>query len=228
MKKNIQIIMVFLLLFFKSPAVFGSGFLFQELSLGGEYHEPAFLKMIQLSRERTSLRFSEKGYQRVSAQNLSAGILPRLPYLFLYACSGGQPRSLPDSLIPSLNQFLMRGGILYIQSCGKPNQNQILSLQKKFRQPIRPLPRDHAIYKSFFLLSASEIELYGAVISASTQRTALILSFYPLQQKILQQEETAIHLAINVLMYMLTGNYKSDQVHTQQILQRIRQRGMMP
>ncbi|HEY2540311.1 MAG TPA: DUF4159 domain-containing protein, partial [Stellaceae bacterium] len=38
-----------------------------------------------------------------------------------------------------------------------------------------------------------------------------------------QQRETALRFGINLVMYVLTGNYKSDQVHVPAILERLGQ-----
>ena len=37
-----------------------------------------------------------------------------------------------------------------------------------------------------------------------------------------KQRETAFRFGINITMYALTGNYKSDQVHSKSILNRIK------
>jgi len=36
-----------------------------------------------------------------------------------------------------------------------------------------------------------------------------------------QQRETAVRFGINVVMYALTGNYKTDQIHVPALLQRM-------
>ena len=44
---------------------------------------------------------------------------------------------------------------------------------------------------------------------------------YPLQPGTGRQREMAIRGGINIVMYALTGNYKADQVHVRDLLDRL-------
>ena len=85
---------------------------------------------------------------------------------------------------------------------------------------IASLPGDHPVYKSFFLLNRENFS--GINVSLSTRRTALIISENNFRKRVLRRDEDAIKAGINIVLYMLSGNYKSDQIHTRQILKKLK------
>jgi len=46
-------------------------------------------------------------------------------------------------------------------------------------------------------------------------------AMFPLQGGIPRQREFALRSGVNIVMYTLTGNYKSDQVHARDIIERM-------
>jgi hypothetical protein len=64
----------------------------------------------------------------------------------------------------------------------------------------------------------------GADVSLTTKRSAIILSENNLRQRILSRNDDALKASVNIVLYMLSGNYKSDQIHTRQILNRLKKR----
>ncbi len=84
------------------------------------------------------------------------------------------------------------------------------------------LTGDHPLYKSFYLMNSQNFR--GADVSLTTKRTAIILSENNLRQRILNRNEDALKAGVNIVLYMLSGNYKSDQIHTRQILNRLKKR----
>lgn len=123
--------------------------------------------------------------------------------------------------------------------------------------PLEPVPADHVLTKSFYLLSSFPgrytgsplwIEAHqdnraadGAARQAATSdgvtpimitgndlagAWAIDENGAPLLPTVPQDEtqrEYAFRTGVNIMMYMLTGNYKSDQVHVPALLERLGQ-----
>lgn len=112
--------------------------------------------------------------------------------------------------------------------------------------PLVPVPRDHVLARSFYLLDDFPgrwtggrvwIEKAGervndgvaSVISGGHDWAAAWAvddaerPLYPVVPGGERQRELAYRFGVNLVMYTLTGNYKSDQVHLPAILQRIGQ-----
>ncbi|HEX5318245.1 MAG TPA: DUF4159 domain-containing protein [Stellaceae bacterium] len=112
--------------------------------------------------------------------------------------------------------------------------------------PLVPIPPDHVLTKSFYLLhefpgreaggqlwvEPSEDHVndgVAAVIVGSNDYAgawavdASGAAAYPCVPGGEQQREMAMRFGVNLVMYVLTGNYKSDQVHVPAILERLGQ-----
>ena len=110
---------------------------------------------------------------------------------------------------------------------------------------LSPLPRDHTLSKSFYLLKkysgrwdTNIIFIEKNNIEYNDNVSPVVLGFnnwasawaldknnYPLYPVVPggeKQREIAYRFGINLSMYALTGNYKSDQVHSKSILNRLR------
>jgi hypothetical protein len=111
--------------------------------------------------------------------------------------------------------------------------------------PLTPVPSDHVLTKSFYLISEfpgrwtgqplwveqpdSHINdgVSSVVIGANDWAAAWAVDGQgrPLYAAVPggePQREMAIRFGVNLVMYALTGNYKADQVHVDAILQRLR------
>jgi hypothetical protein len=119
---------------------------------------------------------------------------------------------------------------------------------------LEPVPRDHVITKTFYLLdtfvgryntaptwvealppapsdavdrparsgdSVSPIVITGNDLAAAWASDADGDPLYPLVPGGLRQREMAIRGGINLVIYTLTGNYKADQVHVRDLLERL-------
>ena len=106
-------------------------------------------------------------------------------------------------------------------------------------RPLAVLPRDHVIYKSFYLLNGAvgrveiDPELYGIDVD---ERTVVICSrndaggawsrdnvgrwMFDVVPGGDRQREMAFRFGVNVVMYALCLDYKRDQVHVPLILKR--------
>ncbi len=120
--------------------------------------------------------------------------------------------------------------------------------------PLEPVPSDHVLTKSFYLLSSfpgrytgsplwiearqdSRNSAAGRPVASSDGVTPIMITGNdfagawavdengtPLLPTVPQDEtqrEYAYRTGVNIMMYMLTGNYKSDQVHVPALLERL-------
>ncbi|MCW2282550.1 hypothetical protein M2323_000311 [Rhodoblastus acidophilus] len=137
-----------------------------------------------------------------------------------------------------------------------PAQDWLKSfLQKLDPPPLAPAPKNHVIYRTFYLLDGlagrsengpTYIEALPAetegekaparagdgvspLIIASTDLAAGWASdqwgeaLYPAGSDAIRTHELALRGGVNVVMYTLTGNYKADQVHVPELLERLGQ-----
>ena len=119
---------------------------------------------------------------------------------------------------------------------------------------LEPVPRDHVVTKTFYLLDSfvgrttigqtwiealppdtgdrtnrpvrSGDNVSPIVITSNDLAAAWAVSrngepLYPLVPGSGRQREMAIRGGINLVMYTLTGNYKADQVHVRDLLERL-------
>lgn len=121
--------------------------------------------------------------------------------------------------------------------------------------PLEPVPSDHVLTKSFYLLKDfvghyagsplwveqnqdSEVRVDRPVRSGDGVSPILITgndfasawaltpdgqALYPTEPNDPMQRIFALRGGVNIVMYMLTGNYKADQVHIQALLERLGQ-----
>ena len=115
--------------------------------------------------------------------------------------------------------------------------------------PLEPVPLDHALTKSFYLMKdwpgryeggtlwveaqsgdaqAKSDGVSGIVIGSNDYAAAWALddNGHPLNAVIPnndRQREYAFRVGVNMVMYALTGNYKTDQVHVPALLERLGQ-----
>ncbi|MBV9554469.1 MAG: DUF4159 domain-containing protein [Alphaproteobacteria bacterium] len=112
--------------------------------------------------------------------------------------------------------------------------------------PLIPVPPDHVLTKSFYLLhefpgrwNSGQVWVEPAedrvndgvstvIVGANDWAGAWAIDAdgrpeYPVVPGGEQQREMAMRFGVNLVMYVLTGNYKSDQVHVPAILERLGQ-----
>lgn len=113
--------------------------------------------------------------------------------------------------------------------------------------PLQPTPEDHVLTRSFYLidgfpgrLGAHRLWIESTAVSTETQRgdgvSGLFIGsadwagawatdddykpLFPMTGQA-RQRETAYRFGVNLVMYILTGNYKEDQVHLPALLERL-------
>ncbi len=109
--------------------------------------------------------------------------------------------------------------------------------------PLIPIKGDHVLTKSFYLMGSFPGRYTGGTIWVEEQSTSgrdgvssVIIGSHdwasawasaggsgPRLSGGPQQQEMALRFGVNLMMYALTGNYKSDQVHLPHILERLGQ-----
>jgi len=113
--------------------------------------------------------------------------------------------------------------------------------------PLEPVPEGHALTKSFYILkdfpgryegtpmwveaqgdqaSANADNVSGLIISSNDLAAAWAIDdkYEPLYAVVPgtdRQREFAYRVGVNIVMYTLTGNYKTDQVHVPALLERL-------
>ena len=180
---------------------------------------------------------------------LSSPTLHETPFLYL---SGQRAFPLPStSDINALRRFLNFGGMLVIDSAegavGGAFDQSVRALVKALYPPpgrgLSLVPEDHVVYKSFYLLRrpAGRIAVSSAM-EAVIRDERLVLAY--IQNDLggawakdesgnfafeclpggARQRELSFRLGINLVMYALCQDYKTDQVHVPFILRRRRWR----
>jgi len=164
----------------------------------------------------------------------------------------------PDGNLPSpaamarVNDFLRQGGMILFDTRDAerggrgPAGVRLQNILRQINLPaLAPIPADHVLTKSFYLLAEFPGRWVGqpvwieqadsrvndgvtsVVIGAHDWAAAWATDSQGRAQYAAVpggegQRETAIRFGVNLVMYALTGNYKADQVHVDAILDRIR------
>ncbi len=163
------------------------------------------------------------------------------PYAVLV---GDGPFAAPsDAAAEQLAQYLSYGGFLFVDdasggtSAGFDASVRALCGRLFPTRPLAPLPANHAVLRSFFLLNsvAGRVDRQ-AFLEGITVATLCPLVYSrndvsgALDQDDLgrysascvpggeAQRRTAVKVALNTLMYALTANYKNDQAHVRQLM----------
>lgn len=150
----------------------------------------------------------------------------------------------PDEDVARLRRHLQAGGFLVLdgggQSGGGFDQSVRALVRRLFpKQPLERLAADHVIYKSFYLLKTAVgrvaavpflegVAHDGRVVVVYSQNDLLGAwardNFGQWEHEVYPggdgQREMAFRLGINLAMYALCLDYKTDQVHVPFILRR--------
>ncbi len=177
------------------------------------------------------------------------------PLLYWPVVAGETPPS--PQAVERINKFLATGGTILFdtQDQGESTPFSASATQQRLRQiaagleipSLMPVPPDHVLTKSFYLLqefpgrwaggtlwvepAAGQVndgvserdrrqQRLGRRLGDRRQRPAACTPRCPGGEP---QRELAYRFGVNLVMYALTGNYKSDQVHVPAILERLGQ-----
>lgn len=157
------------------------------------------------------------------------------------------PSALDEEELSRLRQYLLAGGLLWIEDISGAATSSFDSWVRRTlaqalpESALAPLPLDHVIFKTFFLLRATggRARVQGTLEGVSwAGRTAVVYSrndllgvwpkdalgnpLYACPPGGEAQRLNGKKLAVNIIMYALTGNYKADAVHQPFLLQKMR------
>ena len=161
---------------------------------------------------------------------------------FAVLVGNGPLDPLPESSVEQLSRFLQYGGFLFVDDASGVADSAFDASVRELcarlfpTRPLSPLPRDHSLYRAFFLIerpvgrldqvawlegvSVGEVtplvygrnDLSGALERGADGRDALpVLPGGELQRR------EAVKLGVNLAMYALTSNYKKDITHVREL-----------
>jgi hypothetical protein len=175
-------------------------------------------------------------------------------------------RPLPgEAALRRLDSFMKGGGTVIFDTrdaltAGRggasPEAQQLRRMLMTLDIPeLEPVPRDHVLTKSFYILDnfpgrhatsqtwvealppvpegeqrparagdgVSPIVITGNDLAAAWAIDRRGMPLYPVSGGDPRQREMAYRGGVNIVMYVLTGNYKADQVHVPALLERLGQ-----
>jgi uncharacterized protein DUF4159 len=212
---------------------------------GGNYKprpEAVRSLMAQLAR-RTSIEVNRETVEI----EITDPDLYRYPFIYLAGNEAFDPFS--EKQLRILRHYLEFGGFLLIDDNSSKMRSEFDASVRKLisrlfpKIPLQKINRDHSIYRSFYLINrpAGRIVLNPFLEGISVKgRTVLVYSTNDLggawaRDKLghwsydiiaggTAQRQGSVRLAVNIVMYALTLDYKKDMVHLPIILERLRRR----
>jgi hypothetical protein len=207
--------------------------------------------LTQTLLRRTSVDVGDPVMVDIEADELSF-------YPFLYwPVTAGQRTPTPEA-IEKLNHYLAVGGMILFDTADQnlvgmsggdlgPGAQRLMELTPGLDVPrLTPIPPDHVLTKSFYLLRDFPGRWIGGTIWVEVPRgrvndgvSGVVVGsndyagawatddlgqpMFPVTPGGERQREMAYRFGVNIIMYALTGNYKADQVHVPAILERLGQ-----
>lgn len=167
------------------------------------------------------------------------------PLIYWPIVTGEAPRTPQGAA--RVNDYLHHGGMILFDATIGENPPPALTrriLAGIEIPPLAPLPQEHVLKRSFYLLDDTPGRYAGNGLwlepedASSYDGVATVLSgnngwaaawamdaegkpLFPCTPGGEAQRERAYRFGVNLVMYALTGNYKSDQMHTQALLERM-------
>lgn len=182
--------------------------------------------------------------------------------LLYWPVSADQPAP-SDYAVEKINQYLATGGIILFDtadaklglgaerhgafSWDAPGAGNLRRIVQNLRiPPLVPVPADHVLTRSYYLMQEFPGRFAGATLWVAAEEgqandgvspvivggndfagawalDSEVHTVYPVVPGGAMQREQAFRFGINLVMYALTGNYKADQVHVPAILERLGQ-----
>lgn len=187
----------------------------------GQNKAPFLSNASQLLKEcrlRTHVDPSENAWMWVNSQTIHKAP----PFLWILV---GSKTQVNDALVSALQSYILAGGTIFIEANSQAaSKKALVELRKKvfFNKIIKPLRKDALLTRTYYILPTSSskfVETYtqsGRIIWIESKTT--VLSYIQAQQN--PQREQKIRLAINVILYTLTGSYKDDLTHLKYLMRR--------
>ncbi len=152
---------------------------------------------------------------------------------------------ISDDAAQKLNKFMRTGGFILFDTMGEEKPAALSRLTDKLNiASLRPIPQTHVLTRSFYLMQSfpgrfdHENIWVEAAEDAARDRVSSVLigpnswaqawakddALRPMFAVVPGgevQREYAYRFGVNLVMYILSGNYKGDQVHLPAIMQRL-------
>jgi len=179
-------------------------------------------------------------------------------YPLLYWPVSAMQRPPTQEAIDKLNHYIAVGGLIFFDTADQnlvgltggdmgPGTERLRQLTNGLDiPPLMPIPADHVLTKSFYLMRDFPGRWIGGTLWVETGKSrindgvsAIVVGendyaaawavdnlgqpLYPVTPGGERQRELAYRFGVNLVMYALTGNYKADQVHVPAILERLGQ-----
>ncbi len=168
---------------------------------------------------------------------------------FIYWPISAAQGQMSVTALENIQHYLDHGGTILFdtrdgsgENTQTPNGAHLRDLVSRLSIPaLAPIPKDHVLGRSFYLLpyfpgrltdgtmwvetqSVSGRDNVSSVILGSNDWAGAWAEGGPdIVSGATRQQEMALRFGVNVTMYALTGNYKADQVHVKNILERLGQ-----
>jgi hypothetical protein len=148
-----------------------------------------------------------------------------------------------DAAVEQLRRYITYGGFLLIDDATGADRSafddSVHRLVKRLfpTRPMAPLPTDHSLYRAFFLIRrpVGRVQTHRWLEGVDLGETTRIVycrndlsgalargpdgrDLLPVEPGGSHQRREAVKLAINLVVYALTSNYKKDQAHVRQLL----------
>lgn len=192
------------------------------------------------------LLYELEGTTSVECRSAPVRLQPDDPALFEHPFAvllGDGAFQVSDAGLEQLERYLSYGGFLLVDdttaSEDGPFDRSVRQLLDRLfpTRPMGPLPTDHSVYRSFFLLKQplGRVDRFRYLegvtfdnmtpvvycrndLSGALDRGADGRAVQPCVPGGENQRREAIKLAINLVLYALTSNYKKDQAHVKQLM----------
>lgn len=192
------------------------------------------------------LLYEVMGTTSVTCEARTVRLPPEDPAVFEHPFSviiGDGGFALPSPAgIEQLERYLSYGGFLVIDDASASDgafDKSVRDLVARLypTKPLGPIPSDHSIFRSFFLLKEplGRVDLYPWLEGVTTDNATPLVyirndlsgaldrgpdgrSTFPCVPGGEHQRREALKLGINLVLYALTSNYKQDQAHVRQLM----------
>ncbi len=192
------------------------------------------------------LLYEVEGTTSVECEPRSVRLAPEDPAVFEHPFAvlmGPGAFEVSDGALEQFERYLNYGGFLLIDDTSGSERSPFDDSVREFLQrlfptrPPGPLPPDHSIFRSFFLLKRplGRVDRFPYLEGVTFDNTTPVVYFRndlsgaldrgddgrsrnPCVPGGEEQRREAIKLGINLVMYALTSNYKKDQAHVKELM----------
>ncbi len=207
--------------------------------------------LTQVLFSRTSAEMAQPAPVDLGAAQISADMLSPYPILY-WRMTPDQTKPSPKAFA-AVSNYLHHGGMIVFdapeQAGAAAGGGSVARMEEFLRMidlpPLVRMADDHVLTRSFYLTrglpgrfadapvyvekgssandGVSSVVIGGNDWASAWAREANGLPLFPVVPGGENQRELAYRAGVNMVMYALTGNYKSDQVHLPHIMQRLTQ-----